>query len=87
MLEVEPGSLSAWILAARPATLAAAFAPVAVGTACAWHVDAFRWDAALSALTGAFLIQIATSTTKKCTPAAGCSTAPTAWAPCRCEHR
>jgi 1,4-dihydroxy-2-naphthoate octaprenyltransferase len=56
-----PGSLGAWLLAARPATLTAAFAPVAVGTACAWSVDRFRWDAALAALLGAFLIQIATN--------------------------
>ena len=38
MTEVAPGSIPAWILAARPATLTAAFAPVAVGTACAWRV-------------------------------------------------
>ncbi len=61
MTEVAPGSLRAWILAARPATLTAAFAPVAVGTACAWRVGGFRWDAALAALLGAFLIQIATN--------------------------
>lgn len=61
MSEIAAGSVRAWILAARPATLTAAFAPVAVGTACAWRVDAFRWDAALAALTGAFLIQIATN--------------------------
>ena len=61
MSEVSAGSVRAWILAARPATLTAAFAPVAVGTACAWHVNAFRWDAALAALIGAFLIQIATN--------------------------
>jgi len=59
--EIAPGSLRAWILAARPATLTAAFAPVAVGTACAWRVGGFRWDAALAALLGAFLIQIATN--------------------------
>jgi 1,4-dihydroxy-2-naphthoate octaprenyltransferase len=59
--EVTPGSARAWVLAARPATLTAAFAPVAVGTACAWHANAFRWDAALAALAGAFLIQIATN--------------------------
>jgi 1,4-dihydroxy-2-naphthoate octaprenyltransferase len=59
--EVAPGSVRAWIVAARPATLTAAFAPVAVGTACAWDVGAFRWDAALAALIGAFLIQIATN--------------------------
>jgi 1,4-dihydroxy-2-naphthoate octaprenyltransferase len=61
MSDVAPGSFRAWVLAARPATLTAAFAPVAVGTACAWRVDAFRWDAALAALLGAFLIQIATN--------------------------
>ena len=61
MIEIRPGSIHAWVLAARPATLTAAFAPVAVGTACAWRVDGFRWDAALAALLGAFLIQIATN--------------------------
>jgi len=61
MTELAPGSIGAWILAARPATLTAAFAPVVVGTACAWRVGAFRWDAALAALLGAFLIQIATN--------------------------
>ena len=61
MTEVPPGSLRAWILAARPATLTAAFAPVAVGTACAWRVGSLRWDAALVALLGAFLIQVATN--------------------------
>jgi len=61
MSEVSAGSVRAWILAGRPATLTAAFAPVAVGTACAWRVDGFRWDAALGALIGAFLIQIATN--------------------------
>lgn len=61
MSEVAPGSVRAWMLGARPATLTAAFAPVAVGTACAWRVGGFRWDAALAALTGAFLIQIATN--------------------------
>ena len=61
MSEVAPGSVKAWVLAARPATLTAALAPVAVGTACAWRVERFRWDAALAALLGAFLIQIATN--------------------------
>jgi 1,4-dihydroxy-2-naphthoate octaprenyltransferase len=61
MTEIAAGSLGAWFLAARPATLTAAFAPVAVGTACAWRVGGFRWDAALAALLGAFLIQIATN--------------------------
>lgn len=61
MSGVAPGSVGAWIMAARPATLTAAFAPVAVGTACAWRVGGFRWDAASAALIGAFLIQIATN--------------------------
>jgi 1,4-dihydroxy-2-naphthoate octaprenyltransferase len=61
MSELKPGSIDAWVLAARPATLTAAFAPVAVGTACAWRAGGFRADAALAALVGAFLIQIATN--------------------------
>lgn len=61
MTDVRPGSLGAWMLAARPATLTAAFAPVAVGTACAWRVGGFRADAASAALVGAFLIQVATN--------------------------
>lgn len=61
MTDVQPGSPRAWILAARPATLTAAFAPVAVGTACAFREGGFRLDAALAALVGAFLIQIATN--------------------------
>jgi len=61
MSKVTPGSARAWVLAARPETLAAAFAPVAVGTACALQVGGFCWNAALAALLGAFLIQIATN--------------------------
>lgn len=61
MSTTAPRSAGAWILAARPATLTAAFAPVAVGTACAWSAGAFRADAALAALVGAFLIQIGTN--------------------------
>ncbi|HSN83330.1 MAG TPA: 1,4-dihydroxy-2-naphthoate polyprenyltransferase [Polyangiales bacterium] len=61
MRTVRPGSVQAWMLAARPATLTAAFAPVAVGTACAFDAGAFRWDAAVAALVGAFLIQIGTN--------------------------
>lgn len=55
----EPNSVGAWVLAARPATLSAAFVPVAVGTACAWHAGALRVDRALVALCGALLLQIA----------------------------
>ena len=61
MTEVSPGSARAWLLAARPATLTAAFAPVAVGTACAWQAGGFALPAAAAALAGAFLIQIATN--------------------------
>ncbi len=53
--------LRAWILASRPATLTAAFAPVAVGTACAAAVGRLAWGAALLALFGAFCIQIGTN--------------------------
>lgn len=58
---VERGSLRAWILASRPATLSAAFVPVAVGTACAHAASGLRWDTALAALLGAFGIQIGTN--------------------------
>jgi 1,4-dihydroxy-2-naphthoate octaprenyltransferase len=51
----------AYLLAARPATLAAAFAPVAVGSACAHAVGGFRVLPALLALVGAVLIQIGTN--------------------------
>ena len=50
-----------WILAARPATLTAAFVPVAVGTACAYAVGGARVGPALAALFGAIWIQIGTN--------------------------
>ena len=56
---VTPGSLRAWVLAARPATLTAALAPVLVGTACALATEHFRLGPALGALAGALLLQIA----------------------------
>ena len=49
---------SAWILAARPATLWAAVAPVLVGSALAVAADVFRWDAFIVTLLAALLIQI-----------------------------
>lgn len=50
-----------WVLASRPKTLTAAFAPVAVGTAvAAWH-GGFRALPAFMAMVGAFLIQIGTN--------------------------
>ncbi len=51
----------AWILASRPATLTAAFTPVAVGTACAFAAGHAAWAPALLALFGAFCIQIGTN--------------------------
>ena len=53
-----PGSIGAWIMATRPPTLAAAFVPVAVGTAIAAHEGGVRWLPALAALLGAILLQI-----------------------------
>ena len=53
--------MRAWILAARPATLTAAAAPVAVGTAVAYAAGGFALGPALAALLGAFWIQIGTN--------------------------
>jgi len=49
----------AWLLAARPATLPAAIAPVAVGTACALAAGGFRPGPAAAAALGALLLQVA----------------------------
>ena len=51
----------AWILAARPKTLAAAAAPVIVGTGLAAAHATYRALPALAALVGALLIQIGTN--------------------------
>lgn len=48
-------------MASRPATLAAAVVPVAVGGACALALDGFRWGPTLAALAGAIWIQIGTN--------------------------
>ena len=50
-----------WVRASRPATLTAALAPVAVGTACAHALGGARWLPALAALAGATWIQIGTN--------------------------
>jgi 1,4-dihydroxy-2-naphthoate octaprenyltransferase len=55
---VAPGSFKAWVLAARPATLTAALAPVLVGSACAFAGHVFRWGPALGATLGALLLQV-----------------------------
>ena len=51
----------AWVMASRPRTLAAAAAPVVVGTGLAIGHDGFRFGPALAALLGALLIQIGTN--------------------------
>jgi 1,4-dihydroxy-2-naphthoate octaprenyltransferase len=56
--DIAPGSVSAWILAARPRTLTAACVPVAVGTACAHASGGVRVGPAVAALLGALLLQI-----------------------------
>lgn len=50
-----------WLQAARPRTLAAAIAPVAMGIAMAMGDDVFHLGAAAAALVGAILIQIGTN--------------------------
>jgi 1,4-dihydroxy-2-naphthoate polyprenyltransferase len=52
-----------WLLAARPKTLTAAVAPVAVGTGLAFGAGAGHWPLALAALLGALLIQVGTNLT------------------------
>ena len=54
-------SFSIWVGAARPRTLPAAFAPVVVGTALAWHDGAFNTLAAALCLGFSLLIQIGTN--------------------------
>ncbi|MDH5491145.1 MAG: 1,4-dihydroxy-2-naphthoate polyprenyltransferase [Myxococcales bacterium] len=56
-----PGSLRAWILAARPATLGAALVPVLVGTCVALVEGEPRWLLAFAAGLGATFIQIGTN--------------------------
>ncbi len=55
---VQPGSWRAWLLALRPATLPAAFAPVAIGSAVAAAHGGFRAGPAAAALLGALLLQV-----------------------------
>lgn len=58
MTEKEVTKLRAWIMAARPKTLPAAFGPVLVGSAVAIHDGAFQLLPALAAAVGALLLQI-----------------------------
>ncbi len=58
-LTIEPGSLAAWGVAARPKTLWIAVVPVVVGLAFAWQAGAtLDWPIALAALAGAVLMQV-----------------------------
>jgi 1,4-dihydroxy-2-naphthoate octaprenyltransferase len=56
-----PSSAQIWLLAIRPRTLGAAFAPVFVGTALAADQGGFHLLAALAALWGAVWLQIGTN--------------------------
>jgi 1,4-dihydroxy-2-naphthoate polyprenyltransferase len=57
-----PGSVGAWLLAARPKTLPVAFAPVALGASVAWYErGALHVPAAVAALLGALWLQIGTN--------------------------
>lgn len=57
--EVRPGIIRAWLLAARPKTLAATVVPVAVGGAVAWHDGSFRFFPVFCCFMFAILAQIA----------------------------
>ena len=56
-----PSRVSAWVLAARPKTLPAAFCPVLVGTAVAEAHGGMNLAAAAAALLGAAFIQVGTN--------------------------
>ncbi|MDQ2828581.1 MAG: 1,4-dihydroxy-2-naphthoate polyprenyltransferase [Chloroflexota bacterium] len=57
-VQTRPSPLRVWFMAARPATLPAAVAPVLVGTAVAWRASHFRMAPFLAALVAAVLIQV-----------------------------
>lgn len=58
---IRPGSLGAWLVAIRPKTLPAAIAPVLVGAALAGRSRVFDLLAALCAMAGAILLQVASN--------------------------
>ena len=60
-MQARPSSVKLWWMAARPKTLAAAVAPVIVGTAMAIEAGRVEWLAAVCALLGALFIQIGTN--------------------------
>lgn len=55
---VPAGKLTAWKMAVRLPTLTAAVAPVVVGSAAAYHDDAFSAGPAMAALLGALALQV-----------------------------
>jgi 1,4-dihydroxy-2-naphthoate octaprenyltransferase len=58
VIDVSPGSVRAWVLAARPATLLVGLVPVLVGTALAAGQGRHRWGPAAAALWGSVFLQI-----------------------------
>ena len=58
MGNVKTNSIKAWILAARPKTLAAAATPVLLGCALAYTAGAFQWIPAILCFLFAFSMQI-----------------------------
>ena len=58
MEEVKRNSLQAWILAARPKTLAGAITPVMIGCALAFADGKFNWIPALICCLFAGLMQV-----------------------------
>lgn len=58
---VRPGMVGVWLAACRPKTLAAALAPILVGTAIAFRDDVHHVGAVVAALVAALLIQVGTN--------------------------
>lgn len=58
---MKQGTIGAWLLAARPKTLAAGITPVIMGAVMAFDVGAFHAPAVLCCALGALLIQIGTN--------------------------
>lgn len=61
MIVVKQNSVTAWLLAARPKTLAAGSVPVLVASGLAVHFGRFQWIPALLCLLFALLAQIASN--------------------------
>ncbi|MCX6308491.1 MAG: 1,4-dihydroxy-2-naphthoate polyprenyltransferase [Bacteroidia bacterium] len=61
MSEIKQNSVQAWMLAARPKTLAAGSVPVLVASALALHYGRFEWLPAVLCLLFALLAQIASN--------------------------